>query len=203
MKITKISPAVKTKGRYNVFVDGQYSFSLDELQLVSLGLKTGQEIDETRLAEYKSESDFGKNYIRALDLISRRLRSEKEIRDYGWRKKWPTDNLERVIERLYKYNYLDDKKFAKAFVSSRSNRDFSIKRMKVELIKKGIKSDLIEKVLSENTEFNEMRSLKKLINKKRARYDDERKLVAYLVGKGFRYDDIRQQLTNPEPPDGA
>jgi len=196
MKITKISPAVKTEGRYNVFVDGAYSFSLDELQLVNLGLKTGQEIDEEKLTELKGESDFGKNYIRAVDLISRRLRSEKEIRDYAWRKKWTPENLERVIERLYKYNYLNDEKFARAFVSSRSARDFSTKKMKVELIKKGIRSDLIEKVLDESQEFDEIESLKKLINKKRSSYDDERKLIAYLMSKGFRYDDIKSVISN-------
>ena len=195
MKITKISPAVKTAGRYNVFVDDEYSFSLDELQLVNLGLKLGQEIDEEKLARLKSESDFGKNYIRAVDLISRRIRSEKEILDYAWRKKWAKENINRVIERLYKYGYLDDEKFARAFVASRSNRDFSIKKMKVELMKKGIRSDLIEKMLANNTEFDEIKSLKKLIDKKRGFYDDDRKFVAYLASKGFKYDDIKDQLS--------
>lgn len=194
MRISKISPAAKTEGRYNVFVDGEYSFSLDELQLVKLGVKVGQEIDDTELTGYKSESDFGKNYIRAVDLVSRRLRSEREIRDHAWRKRWTPENLERVIERLYQYGYLDDEKFARAFVASRAGRDFSVKRMRVELVKKGIKSDLIEKAMAESTEFDEIESLRKLINKKRAHYDDERKLIAYLAGKGFHYDDIRANL---------
>jgi regulatory protein len=199
MKITKISPAVKTEGRYNVFVDEEYSFSLDEAQLVKIGLRKGDEISDERLAELKTESDFGKNYVRALDLISRRLRSEREVRDYAWRKKWSPENTDRVVERLYKYGYLDDAKFARAFVASRAGRDFSIKKMKVELIKKGIKSDLIEKVLTDNTDFDEIESLKKLINKKRAHYDDERKLTAYLMSKGFKYDDIRNNIKHLSP----
>jgi len=198
MLITRISPAVKTEGRYNVFVDEKYAFSLDETQLVKLGLKKGQEISEEKLNEYKTESNFGKNYVRAVDLISRRLRSEREIRDYAWRKQWLPENTERVIKRLYKYGYLDDNKFAKAFVISRSGRDFSTKRMKVELIKKGIKPDIIEQVLLENTEFDEITVLQKLINKKRSHYDDERKLIAYLVGKGFRYGDIIKELKKEE-----
>ena len=198
MKITKISPAVKTEGRYNVFLDEQYSFSLDESQLVKLGLKKGQEISEEQLQKLKSESDFGKNYVRAVDLISRRLRSEREIRDYAFRKQWLPENTEKVIKRLYKFNFLDDEKFAKAFVASRSNRDFSAKKMKVELIKKGIRSDLIEMVLEENTEFDEIESLKKLIKKKRTHYSDKRKLIAYLVGKGFNYGDIMKELKEEE-----
>ena len=81
MQITKVAPAAKTPGRYNVFVDGQYSFSLDELQLVQSGIHSGLEIGDEQLANFRNESEFGKNYIRAIDLISRRLRSEKEIRE--------------------------------------------------------------------------------------------------------------------------
>ena len=88
MKITKISPAAKTAGRYNVFVDEEYSFSLDEIQLVQLGIKKDTELNAEQLAKLKNESDFGKNYIRALDLVSRRPRSIKEIKDYAQKKGW-------------------------------------------------------------------------------------------------------------------
>jgi regulatory protein len=196
VKITKISPAVKTEGRYNVFVDEQYSFSLDELQLVDLGLKKGQEITEQGLDELKGESSFGKNYIRAVDLISRRLRSEREIRDYAFRKQWTKENLERVIERLYERAYLDDEKFARAFVNSRASRNISLKKLKVDLMKKGIRSDLIEKTLSGDNDFDELVALKKLVAKKKGQYDDERKLIAYLMRQGFRYDDVKSALTD-------
>lgn len=195
MKITKISPAVKTAGRYNVFVDDEYSFSLDETQLVKLTLKKGDEIDEQRLSELKGESDFGKNYIRAVDLISRRLRSEREIRDYAFRKTWTKDNTEKVIARLSERGYLNDEKFAEAFVRSRAlMQNFSVRRMKLELQKKGIKPDIITKVLSESDDYNEVSALNKLIIKKRNKYDDERKLIAYLARQGFRYDDIKSAL---------
>lgn len=197
MNITKISPAIKTEGRYNVFVDEKFSFSLDETQLVKLGLKKGVEIDEEQLAKLKSESDFGKNYIRAVDLISRRLRSERELREYAFRKQWTRDNTERVIDRLRERGYLNDEKFAESFVRSRSNtRNFSAKRMKVELRKKGIKPELIAKVLAESDEYNEKTSLNNLIMKKRNKYDDERKLIAYLARQGFSYDDIRSALAD-------
>lgn len=196
MVITKISAAVKTAGRYNIFVDDEYSFSLDELQLVELGLKSGQEISEEDLVEYRAESDFGKNYIRALDLLSRRMRSEKEIRDYAWRKKWTPENIERVIERLYENNYLDDAKFAQSFIASRASRSISLKKLKVELMKKGIKQDIIEAALDDDKSFDENEALKKLIIKKHSHYEDERKLIAYLMRQGFRYDDISQCLSD-------
>lgn len=195
-KVTRIAPAVKTAGRYNVFVNDKFSFSLDESQLVRLGLKKGQEIDTETLTEYKSESDFGKNYIRAVDLISRRLRSEREIRDYAFKKQWVKENTEKVIERLHERGYLNDEKFAESFVRSRANlRNFSQRKMELELMKKGIAKDIIKKVLSESDEFDESAALKKLTAKKRNNYDDERKLIAYLARQGFNYDDIKSALS--------
>jgi len=193
--ITKITAAVKTAGRYNIFINDKYSFSLDEAQLVKLGLKKGQEFSGDELAKLKDESDFGKNYIRAVDLISRRFRSEKEIRDYAWRKNWTKENIEKVIARLNERNYLDDEKFAKNFVSSRANlRNFSKRKMELELMKKGINQDIRERVLAENEDFDEADSLKRLIAKKRSHYENDQKLIAYLARQGFNYYDILNNL---------
>ena len=196
-RITKIAPAVKTAGRYNVFVDEKYAFSLDEAQLVKIGLRKGEEISKERLAELKIESDFGKNYIRAIDLISRRLRSEKEIRDWAFSKNWTRENIEKVIERLYERGFLNDEKFAESFVRSRAIlNNYSTRKMKLELRKKGIESDIIEKVLENSGDFDENAVLVKLVAKKRSHYDDERKLIAYLARQGFSYDKIKTAIVN-------
>ena len=192
MRISKVSPAVKTAGRYNIYVDGKYSFSLDELQLVQNGLHSGLEISEAQLEQLKSESDFGKNYIRAVDLISRRLRSEREIRDYAFRKQWTKSNTERVIERLKTRGYLNDQRFAELFFSSRHQSGrYSLKRIRLDLVKKGISSDIIDDLCRAN---GDSAALLKLINKRINKYDDENKLIAYLARNGFRYDDIKTAL---------
>ena len=192
MRISKVSPAVKTAGRYNIYVDGKYSFSLDELQLVQNGLHSGLEISEAQLEQLKSESDFGKNYIRAVDLISRRLRSEREIRDYAFRKQWTKSNTERVIERLKARGYLDDRRFAELFFSSRHQSGrYSLKRIRLDLVKKGISSDIIDDLCRAN---GDSAALLKLINKRINKYDDENKLITYLARNGFRYDDIKAAL---------
>lgn len=190
--ITKIAPAAQTPGRYNVFVDGDFSFSLDEIQLVGERIKKGEKLDSSRFLALKQASDFGKNYVRALDLLSRRMRSEKEIRDYGFRKKWNKIATEKVVERLRERGYLDDEKFAKNFVAARVKlQNFSRRKMEIELMKRGISAEIREKALRENEEFDEQKSLQKLVAKKFDRYDDERKLVAFLARRGFNYGDIK------------
>lgn len=193
MQITKITPATKTPGRYNIFVDDQYSFSLDELQLVQAGIHSKQEINESQLAQLQNESSYGKNYIRAIDLISRRLRSEREIRDYARRKQWTPANTERVIARLKNKGYLNDQVFAEAFVRSRLNTGrYSKKRIELDLHKKGISDDIIRTVL--HAEVNDNDALAAIIKKRAKRYDDESKLKAYLLRAGFNYDDINRAI---------
>ena len=195
MQITKVAPAVKTPGRYNIFVDGTYSFSLDELQLVQTGIHSGLDIDEAELARLKGESDFGKQYIRAIDLISRRLRSEKEIRDYGRRKDWPAENIDRVVQRLHNKGYLDDHRFAESFVRARLNAGrYSKRRIEMDLRQKGVSQQIIQEVISESVD--DSTALIKLIQKRQHRYDDVNKLKAYLLRAGFNYDDINRALAN-------
>lgn len=196
MRITKVAPAAGTAGRYNIFVDGHYSFSLDEFQLVQHSLHSGQEIDETKLAELQAESDFGKNYIRAVDLISQRLRSEREIRDYARRKQWGRDNTERVIARLYDRGYLNDLVFAQAFVRSRqSAQKYSRRRIERDLVNKGISHRIIQQVLDEEAGMaDDNDALTNLVAKKYHRYDDINKLKAYLARAGFKYDDINRAI---------
>ena len=193
--ITKISPAAKTAGRYNVFVNDKFSFSLDEVQLVNSGLKKGKVLSSEEYLSQKNDSDFGKNYVRALDLISRRIRSEKEIRDYGFKKKWSENATEKVIERLYERGYLNDEKFAESFVDARANlRNFSKRKIEIELIKKGIEKEIREQILCENENFDESESLKNMVAKKWNRYENDQKLIAYLARQGFNFDDIKNAI---------
>lgn len=190
-----IKPAVKTQGRYNIFVDGKYSFSLAEQQLLDLQVKLNEDISNQRLVDLKKESDFGKKYARTLELIMRRVRSVKEISDYGWRKKWEPEETNRIIERLKTKGYLDDEKFAMAWVRARAAlKNISRRKLTLELRQKGIETDIIEHVLEQSEDYNETKALEELVAKKQARYPDRNKFIAYLMRQGFRYDDIKQVL---------
>lgn len=198
MKISAIKPAVKTKGRFNIFVDGKYSFSLDEQQLLDTKLKLGLEINDQRLKELKAESDFGKKYARALDLILRRLRSVKEIRDYGWRKKWEAEEADRIIDKLKTKGYLDDQRFAEGWIRARASlKHISRRKLTLELRQKGLDGEVINQVIEQSEGYNEKQALLDLINKKQARYPDQNKLITYLIRQGFAYDDVKQVLKSP------
>lgn len=196
MKITKIQPAAKTAGRYNIFVDEKYSFSLDENQLLDLKLKIGSEISDEQLDELKGESEYSKAYARALELILIRPRSEKEMKDYAWRKKWDEELSDRVLGKLRDKAYLDDEKFAQFWLRARTGgKPRSKRKISAELAQKGVKREVSDKVLNGYDNDNEILALRKLVDKKRSKYTNEQKFMAYLAGQGYRFDQIKEVLS--------
>ena len=79
---------------------------------------------------------------------------------------------------------MDDVKFARYYVENRFvKKGVSKKRLKMELAKKGVSREIIEEVLDLR---NDEEEIKKIIAKKRAKYDDD-KLIQYLCRQGFSY----------------
>jgi len=198
MVITAIEIQAKNKDRVNVYVDGKYSFSLDIFQVGELGIKVGREYDEAALNTLREESEFGKAYGRALELIARRPRSVKEMNEYAFKKKWDERLKARIIERLSQKGYLDDTAFARFWVRARAvGKPMSRRALHAELRQKGIDSAIIEDALQdEGNEYDELAALRELVKKRRARYVDEQKFIAYLARKGFSFDAIKRALSD-------
>ena len=198
MKITDIKQQVKRQDRYSIYVDGKYVFSFSENELLSLGLRVGQEFDEGELEKLKKSAIEDKAYMRSLDLIMRRQRSEWEVRDYLKRKDYESETVEKIVNRLSNSGYIDDKKFAEAWVNNRRLLKATSKRkLRLELKQKRVSDEVISEVISED-ETDERQVLKDLIAKKRSqtRYQDDQKLIAYLMRQGFNYEDIKLVLSD-------
>lgn len=195
-KITDLKQGVRNPDRVNVYIDSKFSFSLDISQVVDFGIKVGLLISSEELEEFKKASEFGKLYQRALEWVLIRPRSEKECRDYLYKKifekKLDKNYIDRIIEKLKAKKYLDDFRFAEYYVENRfSKKGVSAKRLRMELLKKGVSKEIIEEVLV-RSDRNDEEELKKMIAKKRSRYPDDEKLIAYLCRQGFQYDLVRE-----------
>ncbi len=203
MKLTKISVQAKNQDRVNIFIDQVYFCSLELWQVVELKLKVGLEIDETKKTELLQASQFGKLYVRAVNKVFARPHSERQIGDYLrqrlFKLKIKDDQMiNQIIERMKQNNYLDDVKFAQYWVTNRNlKKGISQKKLRQELIKAGIAQNIIDQVLKQNLR-DEHEELRKVIAKKSHRYSDQQKLIKYLLGRGFNYQAIKQELTEKE-----
>ena len=220
MKITNIKQGVKNPNRVNIFINNQYSFSLDISQVVDFKLKVGRELTENEISELKKASEFGKLYQRTLEWVLVRPRSIRETAQYLRRKLkqsssgrssrlssqgsslrprsncgCPSEDCfefsDEIVSRLIDKGYLDDRRFAEFWVENRFvKKGVSRKRLSLELMKKGISREIIEEVLDKR---NDEEEILKIIAKKRAKYDDE-KLISYLVRQGFSYQLAQSQV---------
>lgn len=199
----------------NVSVDGKYRFSLDVLQVGELGVKIGKEYSDEELHELETESQFGKLYGRALEYSLLRPHSVREVRDYLYRKTltkkyrdrqgevrekqgYSPTLTSRVLEKLQQKNYVNDEDFARWWIENRNlAKGTSLRKLTAELRAKGVASSIIDEVLGE-TARNDEDELSKIIAKKRDKYNDDQKLMAYLARQGFSYDNITSALSNEE-----
>lgn len=106
-------------------------------------------------------------------------------------REWSSEDIAKlaseIIERLMAHGYLDDFKFAEWYVENRFvKKGVSARRLKMELMKKGISKDVVDEVLRDSGRNDEDEILK-IIAKKRAKYTDE-KLIQYLCRQGFPYE---------------
>lgn len=211
MKITSISPQTRNDNRVNISVDGVYRFSLDIFQLVDLSLKVGNEYEESDLVTFEEESQFGKVYGRAQEFCLMRPHSAKEVKDYLYRKTRPSldkngkvkpgissEMAQRVFDRLVDKNHINDHKFASYWIENRSlAKGLSRRKMIAELRVKGVDIAIIEQLLMD-TERNDIEEIKKIIAKKKTRYPDEKKLIAYLARQGFDYEVIKNAINHQD-----
>ncbi len=104
------------------------------------------------------------------------------------------DDIEKIIQALIQKGYLDDARFAQNYIENRNlTKGSSIKKISLELAKKGVNSDIVSEVLS-STDRNDQDEIRKIITKKGHKYKDVNKLKAYLLRQGFSYDDIESTL---------
>ena len=207
MKITALKEQVKDQNRVSIFVDEKYSFSLTLQQVLDYKLKVGYQLDVQLIAELKKQSDEGKLYSMVLDWLMRRPHSTKEYKDYMYKKKAAPELTELFLQKLQSRGYINDEHFAEWWAKGRLVKNKSLRTITSELRAKGIESATITAVLAlvaEETDEGEFSSdraaliavVQKL--KDRPRYADKNKFIRYLSGKGFRYDDIKDILTNNE-----
>lgn len=199
MKITDIEPQ-RRKDRVNIYIDNQFAFGLSLDLKYNYDLKIDQVIDEEFIENVLKEEEARKAINSALNFLSYRQRSEKEIRVKLKEKEYEQNYIERAISFCKEQNYIDDEAFAISFIKDKQNlNNLGQYRIKRELLLKGIDEDIIERVLVEDDDEEYERALE-IARKKYSSYKDDdrnkiyRKLSGFLQRKGYSFDVVRNIL---------
>lgn len=141
--------------------------------------------------------DYEQAKNKALKILEYRTHSEREIYDKLKRAGAKSGDIENVLEFLREYNFVNDKDFALRYAKDLKNlKKLGKRRVKAELMKKGIPSELAENTLEE-IEWEEEDILYPLIKKKLAGDFEKKSIdrcVRYFIYKGYDFDDIKQLI---------
>lgn len=208
LRITSVEPQKKKAGRLNIFLDGKFAFGVSGQILLENSLKEGIVLTDSDITKILAREQIAKLTDLATNFLSFRPRSEKEVSDYLANKLAAKENIkfsqasqspliEKVIEKLKKYKYINDVEFASWFTQSRNrSRPKGPMLISSELKKKGISQEIIESTLKSSP--NEVELAKTALSKKIKRWQNleesqfKKKVYQFLTSRGFGFETIRE-----------
>lgn len=160
-RVTEIKQALKNENRVNIFIDGEFEFSLDISQVVDFGIKIGKTFTAKEISEMKSASEFGKLYQSSLEWILSCPHSKKEAIDH-------------LKEKQFKRKMENRKR---EFNKEKLKNDKELKNRQKEL---KIKTKILPEVSDEN--------VKKVLERleERGYIDDEKFAKFYLENRNLK-----------------
>ena len=191
-------------GKVHIFLDEEYSLTVDGEYWFTSPWSRTKEIDEEDFEELKEEIEQRRAWLSALDLISIRSHSQKELIQ-KLRRKYSQNAAEAAAQKAAELGLVDDMAFAEMYAKELIERKkYGISRVKNELRLKGISSHIIESVLF-SLDIDGKESIISLVEKKYSRkLADEKgrkQVIAALQRRGFSYSDIKSALSEFDLPD--
>lgn len=156
----------------------------------------------------KKEMTEQEAYLQLATLCAQAEHCEQEMRDKM--KRWEIDETaqNRIIDRLVKERYIDNERYARAFVKDKIRYNkWGRRKVQQALWMKRIDNDIQQRVLDEIDEKEYLDVLHPLLKQKRKStkaandYELNQKLVRFALGRGFTFDIIRQCLEVDEEMD--
>lgn len=207
MIITSIQQAKKNENKVNLYLDGEFWVGIFKYDLLDLKLFKDKEITEEEKKKIEEISQITKVRSKIIEYIGMRPHSKKEIYDHFAQKHFiEKETLSNALDILEKEGVISDLDFTKWYLESRlASGKHGINKIKAELMQKGVLNKFIEIAIFEksNTEdFQEkiVEQIKIYIEKvkKSIKTKDDRefknKLIQRLMGRGFKYDDIKKAI---------
>lgn len=198
MRVTDVQPQKNDSSKVSVFIDGEYAFSLDEVDALVMGIKPGIEVEREKLGEMVFASKFAKAKNVALKLISRKSVCHKMVEDLLFEKGFDKEITAAVCSELESLGYIDDYNYASLFVEYALEKMWGERKIRYELGVKGISKEITDEILSETSAID-VSTLSNIILEKYRGLDFEdiktkQKIQRFFISRGFDYSRINEAI---------
>jgi regulatory protein len=198
--ITKIKRIRSKRAQYNVFLDDGQAIELSSWTIGKFGLCTGDKLDEQTFEKIKRTEQEIKAKNIAVNYISYRPRSSKEIIVHLTKKGFESGCAQNVARQLESIKMIDDKKFAYAFARDRiKKKPIGQALLRRQLLMKGIPAATADNILAELItpqiqQASALQAAKRKIQsakRMRSRVDpvkQKKRVLDFLIRRGFSYE---------------
>ena len=151
-------------------------------------------IEEKSELEIKEEVRRAK--LRALHLLTAMDRTEANLRE-KLEVSYSAETVEKAVAYVKSFGYLDDERYVKNYIESKS-RSKSRKQIEQELLyKKGVSKEAVERGFEQAEQEDVTIVIEKYMRKKRIEpencdYEQKQKFFAYMMRKGFQINDLKK-----------
>ena len=196
----KLSVKEGKANKIHIYVDEEYRATVDSDYWYSEKYRNYKEIDEEELTELLDAVSFRRAYNKGLDLLSRRPHGTKELIKKLCEKGHEKTSAEKACDRLLELGLLNDEEFARILATELYERKgYGIKRIKQELIFRGIDREIAENAI-ETLDIDTQNRIILVIKKKYLnKIDDEKgrkRAIDGLMRLGYSYSDIKNALNS-------
>lgn len=123
-------------------------------------------------------------------------RTENEVKQKCKTLNYDEEQIDEIIEYLKENKYVDDEIYISKYINNIMRlKNCSINEIKIDLMRRGISDDLIERYITEELEEFEKSSAQILAQKKIKTMEKE-KVKRYLLNKGFSYSNVAKAIDN-------
>jgi regulatory protein len=188
--ITSITKQKRNENRFNIFIDGDFSFSASGEDILKHSIKEGLELNEESFNCIRFSCEFSKAYNYGLCLLETRNHTSEEISRKLRRRDYSEKTIEDVLEKLKSYKFIDDNEYTEKYIRDCLNfKKYGKKKIMYNLKNKGVDSILINnadfdfEIQYENACILAEKKLKLLMNKP----NQKEKVFQYLASRGYEF----------------
>ena len=197
MLITKIEQQKKDASRYSIFLDHKFSFGLSGVDVLYFKLKEDEVLDKEKYEYILEHVVYEEAKRKAFNYVSAGYKTEKEVRDKLLIREYSEEIIDKVIDVLKQYNYVDDRVYAKKFIEYRTKtKKQGLFKIKHDLIIKGISEEIINEFFDDfkNDSGETIVSLieKKAKGLKNLEYKEKQRIIGFLMRRGFSCEEINE-----------
>ena len=197
MQITSIEQV--RRGRCRIWLNDEPAFCLTPKEVEELALFEGGTISEESLQTLKETYLTRKAVNRAVDILAARDQTKARMREQLRKEEFPPEAVEGAMRYLEEHHYIDDLRYACTYLSLHGGKDSRL-RLTQQLMTRGVQKEIIDLAFEEEGEEDPEVLIHDLLRKKHytpgADGKEKEKVIRYLAGRGFSYDQIKKALTS-------